>query len=242
MITGGDSWIWRAAAIAYAREWANVAIGYLPQEESNAQQVIKIIENEWRTAVALPWDITDEEFCISLVQQAKEKLGWLDIVVNNAWHQVYQESLQDITTQQFDETLKTNLYAMFRITKEALKHLEAWASIINTASVVSYIAPAWLVDYSMTKAAQISFTKTVAKQAIKQWIRINAIAPWPFRTPLQPSWGQPQDNIEQFGKTTPLWRPWQPVEISHAYVFLASQEASYMTGEVFWMTWWMMPF
>ncbi|WP_346795474.1 SDR family oxidoreductase [Halomonas sp. Bachu 37] len=236
LITGGDSGIGRAAAIAYAREGADVAINYLEAEESDAREVIELIEAEGRTAVAIPGDIRDEAFCQELVESAVQQLGGLDILVNNAARQQWKESVTDISTDDFDATMKTNLYAMFWITKVAIPHLEEGAAIINTASVVAYDPPKILLDYSMTKAAIVSFTKSLAKQFAEQGVRVNAVAPGPFWTPLQPSGGQPQESVQSFGEQTPLGRPGQPVELSGVYVLLASQESSYATGQVYGAT------
>jgi NAD(P)-dependent dehydrogenase (short-subunit alcohol dehydrogenase family) len=241
LITGGDSGIGRAAAIAYAREGADVAINYLPSEEQNAQEVAKLIKAEGRKAVLIPGDIINEAFCVKLVQDAHDQLGGLDILVNNAGRQTSQQSIDDVTTEQFDNTMKVNLYAMFWITKAAIPLMPAGASIIITSSVVTYMAPEILLDYSMTKAAQIAFTKVLSKQVMKKGIRVNAIAPGPFWTPLQPSGGQPQERVQEFGSQTPFGRPGQPAEIAPAYVLLASQEGSYMTGEVVGVSGGMMP-
>ncbi len=242
LITGGDSGIGRAAAIAYAREGADVAINYLPTEEQNAQEVIKLIEAEGRIGVAIPGDITDEAFCNELVETAVKKLGGLDILVNNAGRQTAQQDISELTTEQFTNTFKTNVFAPFWITKAALKHMEAGASIINTASVQSFEPSANLIDYAQTKASNVAFTKALAAQVAKKGIRVNAVAPGPFWTPLQSSGGQPQDKIEKFGSTTLLKRPGQPVELSAVYVLLASQEASYITGEVMGATGGEMPY
>ncbi|WP_106375544.1 SDR family oxidoreductase [Halomonas songnenensis] len=233
LITGGDSGIGRAAAIAYAREGADVAINYLPEEESDAREVIELIEAEGRTAVAIPGDIRDEAFCSELVEIAVEQLGGLDILVNNAARQQWKPSITDLSHDDFDATMKTNLYAMYWITQAAMPHLEAGASIINTSSVVAYDPPKILLDYSMTKAAIIAFTKALAKQLGEKGIRVNAVAPGPFWTPLQPSGGQPQEAVQSFGEDTPLGRPGQPVELSGVYVLLASQESSFTTGNVY---------
>ena len=236
LITGGDSGIGRAAAIAFAREGADVAIGYLPSEESDAQEVVKLIEAEGRKAVALPGDIKEEEFCKQLVHEAVTQLGGLDILVNNAGKQTAQSSLEEVTTEQFDETFKTNVYAMFWITKAALVHLPPGASIINTASIQAFDSSKNLLDYAQTKASIVAFSSALAKNIAKKGIRVNAVAPGPVWTPLQPSGGQPQDSIETFGKDTPLGRPGQPAEFGPLYVFLASQESSYVTGEVYGAT------
>jgi NAD(P)-dependent dehydrogenase (short-subunit alcohol dehydrogenase family) len=236
LVTGADSGLGAAAALAFAREGADVAMSFLPEEAADAQIIAGLIEQAGRKALLLPGDITDPAFCQSLVTQAVEGLGGLDILVNNAGKQTNQESIADISPEQFDVTLKTNLYAMFWITKAAVAHLPPGAAIINTASVVAYKAPEILLDYSTTKAGIIAFTKVLAKQLIEKGIRVNAVAPGPFWTALQPSGGQPQDSIEKFGSSVPLGRPGQPVEIAPIYVFLASQEASYVTGETYGAT------
>lgn len=231
LITGGDSGIGRAAAIAFAREGADVALNYLPEEETNARQVLKLIEAEGRKGVLIPGDIVKESFCEQLVATAVDQLGGLDILVNNAGRQTAQKFITDITTEQFDNTFKVNVYALFWITKAAIPHLEAGASIINTASIQSFDPSANLLDYAQTKSCIVSFTKSLAAQVADRGIRVNAVAPGPFWTPLQPSGGQPQDKIEKFGSSTLLKRPGQPVECAPVYVLLASQEASYITGE-----------
>ena len=233
LITGGDSGIGRAAAIAFAREGADIAIGYLPEEESDAKEVMELVRAAGRKAVALPGDIRDEAFCRKLVADAVAGLDGIDILVNNAGKQVFQPDISDLTTEQFDATFKTNVYALFWITKAALPHLPAGSAIINTASIQAYEPSAALLDYAQTKACIVNFTKGLAKQVADKGIRVNAVAPGPFWTPLQPSGGQPQEAIEQFGAESPLGRPGQPAEIAATYVLLASAEASYVTGEVF---------
>jgi NAD(P)-dependent dehydrogenase (short-subunit alcohol dehydrogenase family) len=232
LLTGGDSGLGRAAAIAFAREGADVAINYLPAEESDAKEVVALIREAGRKAVALPGDLREEKFCRKLVRDAVAALGGLDVLVNNAARQTAQPSIREITTRQFDDTLKTNLYAMFWITQEALKHLPAGASIINTASTVAGDPPEQLLDYSTTKAGIVNFTKGLAKQLAKDGIRVNAIAPGPYWTPLQPSGGQLPKDLPTFGADTPLGRPGQPAEIAPLFVLLASQESSYTTGNV----------
>lgn len=235
LITGGDSGIGRAAAIAYAREGADVAFGYLSEEEPDAREVVELIEAEGRKAVPLPGDIKDESFCSKLVADAVAQLGGLDVVVNNAAYQMAQPSIDQITTEQFDAVFKTNVYAMFWITKAALPHLGPSSSIINTASIQAYQPSPTLVDYAQTKACIVSFTKSMAKQLADQGIRVNAVAPGPFWTPLIPS-TMPAEQVTNFGADTPLKRPGQPVELAPVYVFLASPEASYVTGEVYGAT------
>jgi NAD(P)-dependent dehydrogenase (short-subunit alcohol dehydrogenase family) len=233
LVTGADSGIGRAAAIAFAREGADVALVYLPDEEADAQEVVKLIEAEGRKAMALPGDIKDEAFCTKLVEDAVQGLGGLDILVNNAGKQATQPDIGDISTEQFDQTMKTNIYAMFWITKAAEKHLPPGASIINTASVQAYKPSEALLDYATTKAAIVAFTKALSQQMIKKGVRATAVAPGPFWTALQPSGGQTQEKVEHFGEQSAYGRPGQPVELAPVYVLLASQEASYITGEVY---------
>ncbi|EJL04227.1 MULTISPECIES: SDR family oxidoreductase [Pseudomonas] len=236
LITGADSGIGRAAAIAYAREGADVAINYLPSEERDAREVVELIEAEGRKAIAIAGDLKDEAFCVQLVEKAHEQLGGLDILVNVAGKQEAQKDIADITTAQFDDTLKTNIYAMFWLCKKALPLMPAGATIINTASIQSYDPSATLLDYSTTKAAIVAFTKSLASQVISKGIRVNAVAPGPIWTVLQPSGGQPQEKIPTFGSQVPMKRPGQPAECAPLYVLLASQESSYITGEVFGVT------
>ncbi len=232
LITGGDSGIGRAAAIAFAREGADVAIGYLPEEESDALEVIELIQKEGRKAIALPGDIRSEEFCTELVERAVAELGGLDVLVNNAGRQQYCSSIRDLTTEAFDATFKTNVYALFWITKAALRHLSKGASIINTSSVQAYDPSDILLDYAQTKACIAAFTKSLAKQLGPEGIRVNAVAPGPYWTPLQPSGGQPQEKLTHFGEKAPLGRPGQPVEIAPLYVLLASDETPFTSGQV----------
>ena len=241
LITGGDSGIGRAVAIAFAREGADVAINYLPSEEENAKEVIRLIEDEGRKAVALPGDIVEESFCQQMVEDAVEQLGGLDILVNNAGRQTAQKSIDEITTEQFDNTFKVNVYAPFWICKAALPHMEPGAAIINTTSIQAFDPSESLLDYAQTKACNVAFTKALAQQVAEKGIRVNAVAPGPFWTPLQPTGGQPQDKIEKFGSSSAFGRPGQPAEIAPIYVLLASQEGSYITGEVMGVTGGMMP-
>lgn len=236
LITGGDSGMGRAAAIAYAREGADVAINYLPVEEPDAREVVQLIRAEGRKAVAIPGDIRQEAFCRQLVDRAVRELGGLDILVNNAARQQAREKFTDITTEDFDATLKTNLYATFWITKAAVPHLRPGSAIINTTSVVAYDPPENIIDYAMTKAAIENLTKSLAKQMAPQGVRVNGVAPGPIWTPLQPSGGQLPEKLPQFGGDTPLGRPGQPAELASLYVLLASNEDSYTTGAIFGAT------
>lgn len=231
LITGGDSGIGAAVAIAYAREGADVAISYLPEEETDAQTIVALITEAGRTAVAIPGDITDAAFARHLVATAVEALGGLDIVVNNAGKQQHVEDLLDLTDEQFDETFKTNVYAMFWITKAALPHLAPGSSIINTTSIQAYAPSPNLVDYATTKASINAFTKGLSGQLAPKGIRVNAVAPGPIWTPLQTAGGQPTEKLPSTGEETPLGRWGQPAELAPAYVFLASAESSYVIGE-----------
>jgi NAD(P)-dependent dehydrogenase (short-subunit alcohol dehydrogenase family) len=231
LITGGDSGIGAAVAIAYAREGADVAISYLPEEEEDAQRIVGLIEEAGRTAVAIPGDIVDAGFCRELVKTAIEGLGGLDIVVNNAGKQQFRESLEEISDEQFDETFKTNVYAMFWITKAALPHLAPGSAIINTSSIQAYSPSQMLVDYATTKASINAFSKGLAQQLAPKGIRVNVVAPGPIWTPLQTAGGQPPQKLPEVGEGTPLGRWGQPAELAPAYVFLASAESSYVAGE-----------
>jgi len=236
LVTGGDSGIGRAAAIAFAREGADVAIAYLPNEEEDAKEVIELIEAEGRVGVALAGDITSEKWCKQLVEKAVKDLGGLDILVINAGHQQTRPSIDKVTTEDFDVTLKTNLYAMHWIAQAAVPHLPPGASVIMTASIVAYEPPPTLLDYSTTKAGIVAYAKSLSKQLIEKGIRVNVVAPGPIWTPLQPSGGQTQEKVQKFGEDSAFGRPGQPVELSPVYVLLASQEASYITGEVYGVT------
>lgn len=233
LVTGGDSGMGRAAAIAFAREGADVAISYYPSEEPDAQEVIALIERAGRKAVALPGDIRTEAVCAKLVDDAVRQLGGLDILVSNAALQQQQPALADITSEQFDSTMKTNLYAMFWLTKAALPHLEPGAAIIVTTSEQAYDPSENLVDYAMTKAAGANFAKSLAKQLGPKGIRVNGVAPGPIWTPLQVSGGATQEKLQKFGANTALGRPGQPVELASIYVQLAAADASYATGQIY---------
>lgn len=236
LITGADSGIGRAVAIAFAREGADVALNYLPSEVLDAQEVLAVIKRAERKAVPLPGDLRDESFCERLVDQAREALGGLDILVNVACFQKARQSIAELTTEQFDETFRTNVYAMFWLCKAALPAMPAGATIINTTSIQAYSPSPQLLDYASTKAAIVAFTRALAKQVASRGIRVNAVAPGPVWTPLQTSGGQPTEKIPSFGGQVPLGRPGQPAELASVYVLLASQESSYVTGEVYGVT------
>jgi NAD(P)-dependent dehydrogenase (short-subunit alcohol dehydrogenase family) len=236
LITGGDSGIGRAAAIAFAREGADVAIGYLPEEEADAEQVLQLIQNEGRTALGLAGDIKEEAWCRQLVEQTRDRLGGLDILVVNAGRQQYRENVSELTTADFDATMKTNLYALHWICQAAVPHMPPGAAIITTASIVAYEPSPLLLDYSTTKAGIVAYTKALAKQTIKKGIRANVVAPGPVWTVLQPSGGQPEEKVQRFGETSDFERPGQPAELAPVYVLLASQEGSFLNGEVYGVT------
>jgi len=236
LITGGDSGIGRAAAIAYAREGADVAFGYLPVEEPDAKEVVELIRAEGRKAIPLPGDIRDEAFCRKLVSDAVAGLGGLDILVSNAAKQVYRESIEDVTTDQFDATFRTNVYAMFWITKAAMPHLKPGSTIICTTSINAYDPVPGILDYAMTKGAIAIFIKGLSKQLIFKGIRVNGVAPGPIWTPLQPSGGQSQEKLVKFGSDVPYGRPGQPAELAAVYVLLASNDSSYVSGEIHGVT------
>lgn len=233
LITGADSGIGAAVAIAFAREGADVALSYLPAEEEDAQHIKKVIEETGRKAVLLPGDLSDKEFCTQVVEDAVRELGGLDALVNNAGKQIALEDIEELDDEQWTTTYEVNIHAIFRITKAALKHLPAGSTIVNSTSIQAYEPSPTLVDYASTKAAINNFTKGLAQQVAPKGIRVNAVAPGPFWTALQVSGGQPKEDLPEFGADTPLGRAGQPVEIAPIYVLLASDEASYITGEVY---------
>ena len=236
LVTGGDSGIGRAAAIAFAREGADVALSYLPEEESDAQEVVALIEKAGRKAYPIPGDLTSENYCVELVAQAVKSLGGLDIVCNVAGHMFAQESIADLSTEAFDRTMKTNVYALFWICKAAVPHLKPGATIINTASIQAYQPSPGLLDYAVTKAANLNFTKGLAQQLAPKGIRVNVVSPGPIWTPIQPTGGYPPEKIAEMGSSVAMKRSGQPAELASVYVLLASQESSYITGENFGVT------
>jgi NAD(P)-dependent dehydrogenase (short-subunit alcohol dehydrogenase family) len=233
LITGGDSGMGRATAIAYAREGADVAINYFPSEEPDAREVIQLIKDAGRTGVPIPGDLREEAFCQRLVAEAAQKLGGLDIVVCNAGRQQSKPSILDITTEDFDATMKTNIYAPFWIIKAALPHLKAGSCIIGTTSEQAYDPSPDLYDYAQTKAATMNYIKSLAKQLGSKGIRVNGVAPGPIWTPLQISGGASEQKYENFGSTTVFGRPGQPAELASIYVQLAIADASFTTGNIY---------
>ena len=236
IITGGDSGIGRAVAIAFAREGADVLISYLPDEEEDAQTTVRLVEEAGRKAVAVPGDIRDEDVCQQIVDRAVQEFGRIDVLVNNAAYQMAQPGgIEDITTEQFDRVLKTNLYAMFWLCKKAVPHMPEGSSIINTSSVQAYQPSPPLLDYATTKAGIVNFTKGLGQMLAEKGIRVNSVAPGPIWTPLIPA-TMPEDKVSTFGEDVPLGRAGQPAELAPAYVFFASQESSYITAEVLGVT------
>ena len=232
LITGGDSGIGRAVAVLFAREGADVAIVYLPVEESDAQTTRKAVKAEGRRALLIPGDVQQSKFCVEAVERTVEAFGRLDIVVNNAAYQQHQESIEDITDEQLDRTFRTNIYGYFYMTRAALPHLKAGAAIINTGSITGLEGSKQLLDYSATKGAIHAFTKSLAQNLVDRKIRVNCVSPGPVWTPLNPS-DKSADKVAKFGADTPMKRPAQPEEIAPAFVFFASNpDSSYITGEV----------
>lgn len=234
IITGGDSGIGRAVAIAFAREGADVVISYL-DEHADAKETATYIEKAGQKAILLPGDISKEEHCISIVNQAVEQIGGLDIIVNNAAFQMSRDSLQDISAEEWDKTFRVNIHSMFYICKAAEQYLQPGSTIINTTSVNAYKAPPQLIPYSATKAAIQNFTASLAQLWAEKGIRVNCVAPGPIWTPLIPS-TMPDERVKNFGSETPLKRAGQPAELAPAFVLLASQDSSYMTGSTVQVT------
>ncbi|AWV33229.1 SDR family oxidoreductase [Paenibacillus sp. FSL H7-0716] len=231
LVTGADSGIGRAVAIAFAREGADIVLSYMPEEEEDAKQVVKLVQEAGRTAIAIPGDLKEEAYCEQLVDTAVKELGGIDILANIAGKQQFVPDIADLTTKHFDDTFKTNVYAMFWLCKAAVKHMQPGSTIINTSSIQAYNPSPILLDYATTKAAINTFSKSLAQQVADKGIRVNVVAPGPVWTPLQVVGGQPEEVLKEFGSSTPLGRPGQPAEMAPAYVFLASQESSYISGE-----------
>lgn len=236
LITGADSGIGAAIAIAFAREGADVCMSYLKSEEEDANHIKSIAEESGQKIVAIPGDISKENFCQTLVNQAVKYLDGLDIVINNAGRQLYCEDILELSSEQWQSTFTTNIHAMFWICKAAIPHMPPGSTIVNTASIQAYQPSPTLLDYASTKGAIVNFTHGLAKQLIDKGIRVNAVAPGPIWTPLQPSYGQPMEQLVKFGQQAPMGRAGQPAELAPAYVFLASQESSYTTGEIIGVT------
>jgi NAD(P)-dependent dehydrogenase (short-subunit alcohol dehydrogenase family) len=233
LISGGDSGMGRAAAIAYAREGADVAINYFPTEQPDADEVVALIKEEGQKAVAIPGDLRDEAFCRKLVSDAVEQLGGLDILVCNAGRQQTRASILDISSEDFDATMKTNIYAPFWIIKAAVPHMPSGSVIIGTTSEQATDPSPEIYDYAQTKAATTNYVRSLAKQLASKGIRVNGVAPGPIWTPLQVSGGATMEKLKQFGGKTPLGRPGQPAELASIYVQLAANDASYATGQVY---------
>jgi NAD(P)-dependent dehydrogenase (short-subunit alcohol dehydrogenase family) len=233
LVTGGDSGIGRAVAVMYAREGADVAIIYLPVEQPDAEETREAVEKAGRRAFLLPGDVSDAEFCRSAVEATIKEFGKLDILVNNAAYQNRQQSLDEVTEEQWDRTFRTNIYGYFYMAKAALKHLKRGGVIINTGSITGLEGNKQLLDYSSTKGAIHAFTKSLAQNLVEKGIRVNCVAPGPVWTPLNPSDNRSPEEVANFGKDSPLERPAQPEEVAPAYVFFASEaDSSYITGEV----------
>lgn len=236
LITGGDSGIGRAVAIAYSREGADVAVSYLPSEQKDAESLRKLVEDEDRKIVLLPGDISREEICREVVRKAIDGLGGLDILVLNAGTQTAVKDIEELTSEQLLHTFETNVFALFWMVKEALPHLEPGSTIITTSSIQAFQPAPFLLDYASTKSAVVGFTRALAKQLAPKGIRVNSVAPGPVWTPLQVTGAQLPENIPPFGQSTPLGRAGQPVELAPLYVFLASDESSYITAQTVGVT------
>jgi len=234
LITGGDSGIGRAVALAFAREGADVLISYL-NEEADARDTARLVKQAGRKCVTVAGDVGDEKHCIKLVERCRRDLGRLDILVNNAAHQRTKDDIADFTSDELERTFRTNIFAMFYLCKAALPGLPPGATIINTASIQAYQPSPTLLAYATTKGAIVTFTKAMSEMAIEKGVRVNAVAPGPIWTPLIPA-TMPAEEVAEFGKSTPMGRAGQPAELAPAYVFLASEDSSYITGEVIAVT------
>jgi NAD(P)-dependent dehydrogenase (short-subunit alcohol dehydrogenase family) len=235
IITGGDSGIGRAVALAFAREGADVLISHLEAEQADARETVRVVQDAGRQAISVPGDIRDEAHCRALVERAVDALGGLDILVNNAAYQMSREGIESITADELDRTFRTNIYAMFFLSKAALPHMGPGSSIINTCSVEAYKPEPQLLDYAATKAAIVNFTKGLAQEVIERGIRVNCVSPGPVWTPLIPA-TMSVEMVKSFGDQSPIGRAAQPAELAPPYVFLASQESSYVNGETLGVT------
>jgi NAD(P)-dependent dehydrogenase (short-subunit alcohol dehydrogenase family) len=235
LITGADSGIGRAVSIAFAREGADVVLSYLSEEEKDGAETAKWVEKAGKKAVRVAGDIRQEQHCIDLISYAVKEFGRIDLLINVAGFQNTHDSIEEFTTEEFDRTFKTNVYALFWLCRAALGHMQPGSSIVNTASIQAYEPSPQLIAYAATKSAIVSMTKTLSELAMKKGVRVNAVAPGPVWTPLIPS-TMPEGKVKEFGKNTTFERPAQPVEIAPLYVFLASNEARYVTGEVYGAT------
>jgi NAD(P)-dependent dehydrogenase (short-subunit alcohol dehydrogenase family) len=231
LITGADSGIGRAVAALFAREGADIAISYLC-EHDDAKKTKEIVEAEGRKAILIAGDLGDKKFCEDAVRRTVDELGRLDILINNAGEQHYDEDLANISEDQLKRTFQTNIFSMFFLTQAALPHLSEGSAIVNCTSETTYKGSPGLLDYSSTKGAILGFTRSLAKNLVGKGIRVNGVAPGPIWTPLNPSGGQPPEKIPEFGKDTPMGRPGQPNEVAPCFLFLACEDASYMTGQV----------
>jgi NAD(P)-dependent dehydrogenase (short-subunit alcohol dehydrogenase family) len=235
LITGGDSGIGRAVALAFAREGADVVIAHLPDEQPDAQETVRVVQAAGRKAISVPGDLTDERYCRELVERTVSELGGIDILINNAAYQMAHEGLEDVSTEELEHTFRTNIFALFHTCKAALAHMQPGSAIVNTASEQAYDPSPSLMAYAATKAAIVNFTKNLAQQVLERGIRVNAVAPGPIWTPLIPA-TMPTDQVKSFGEQAPIGRAGQPVEVAPAFVFLASQEAGYIAGETIAVT------
>jgi len=235
VITGGDSGIGRAVALAFAREGADVLISYLEDEEPDATETARVVEDAGKRAVKVPGDIAEESRCQRVVDEAVRQFGRIDVLVNNAAHQMTVEGIADVSSELLDRTFKTNIYAMFWLVKAALPHMPEGGSIINVASIQAYQPSPTLLPYSSTKGAIVTFTKGLAQEVVQYGLRANTVAPGPVWTPIIPA-SMPGDTVSQFGGTSPMGRPAQPAELAPAFVFLASQESSFVNGETLGVT------
>jgi NAD(P)-dependent dehydrogenase (short-subunit alcohol dehydrogenase family) len=235
LVTGGDSGIGRAVTLAFAREGADVVISHLPEEQPDADETVRVVKDAGRKAVSLPGDLSDESYCREIVERTVRELGGIDILVNNAAYQMAHEGLEEISTEELDHTFRTNILAMFHTCKAALRHMQPGSAIINTGSEQAYQPSPSLLAYASTKAAIVNFSKGLAQEVIGRGIRVNVVAPGPVWTPLIPA-TMPVEQIKSFGQQAPIGRAAQPVEVAPAFVFLASQESSYIAGETIAVT------